>query len=163
MSESLDERRDKFWYRELLVGLPVVVGGGIEILARSVSTMVVSMSAYRALRLEEEDAAEDRTWPDDCDRTDSREVVLEMGLKPGSRVLAIMPHSASTAVQRGGNCSNNASQCRSRSNPIKCSESQCSWMSRMKLRNCCRMAKTRCALRLIVPAPCRFSLIANLI
>lgn len=91
-SDRREGRREMFWYRILLVGLED--GGGIEMLARSVSPTVVSRSAWRALRVlaEEAEAAEERTWPEEkerVERVESREVVRERGLKVPSSIVSV--------------------------------------------------------------------------
>lgn len=71
--------------------LVLVDGGGIEILARSVSPTVASISTYRPLRFEDPDDAAERMWPEEWERTDSCEVVREIG---SIDVVAMVLHSA---------------------------------------------------------------------
>lgn len=73
-SGARDERGLRLWYRRL--GL--MVGGGIETLARPTSPVVASVSAYWALRVE---GVLERSWIEDCEREESPEVVRERGSK----------------------------------------------------------------------------------
>lgn len=78
--------------------LGLIDGGGIEMLARSVSPTVVSISAYRPLRVEDPDDAADRIWPEEWERTDSCEVVREIG---SINVVAMLIHCALEPIKRG--------------------------------------------------------------